>query len=75
MVRNVLIEAQAGAPAVGQVHPNIFDQAPLAGDSIEYPISRMRGSTSGIDGRTPSVTVALFQCLTHESEVDSEAVL
>ena len=34
-MRDLLIEAQPGEPAISQVHPDILDQATLTGDPVE----------------------------------------
>ena len=35
MVRNLLLEAQSGKPAPGQMHAQIFDQLALARDAVQ----------------------------------------
>ncbi len=62
VMRDLLIEAQAGEPAPRQMHAQFLHQLPLAGGChTNSRFTRMRSRSSAINGRTASLAVTRFQ--------------
>lgn len=70
MVRDFLIKAEARKPSVSQVHPYVFDQAALTGDSIQIADQQDAEEHFWINRGPTRVAVARLQGLSHESEID-----
>ena len=70
VVRNLLIEAQPGKPAISQVHPNLLDQAALTGNAVQVSDQQNAQEHFGIDRRPTRVAVARLQGLAYKREID-----
>src|SRR5271157_5313444 len=62
VVRNLLIEPQAGEPAPRQMHAQLFHQLALAGNAVQIANQQDAQQQFGIDGGTPSLAVAVLSC-------------
>jgi hypothetical protein len=70
VVRNFLIKAQAGEPAPGQMHAQLFHQLALASDAVQITNQENAQQQLGIDRRSTCVTVAVLQPLPHKIKTD-----
>ncbi len=70
VVWNLLIDAKAGEPAQGQMHPQLFDQPAFAGDSVEIPDQQNAKQQVRIDRWPAVLTVKVLQLLTDKGESD-----
>ena len=67
---NFLVEAEASEPVISKMHPNILNQAALAGDSVQIANQQNSKQNFWIDRRPPCMAVARLQGLTAEAEID-----
>ena len=70
VMRNLLIEAQAGEPAPRQMHAQLLHQFALAADAIQIADQQNAQQQFGINGRTASIAVTRFQPLPHKLKTD-----
>jgi len=70
VMRNLLIEPQAGEPAPRQMHAQLFHELPLAGDAVQIANQQNAQQQLGIDRRPSGFAVAVFQLLPHKLEAD-----
>jgi len=67
VVRDLLIEAQAGKPAPGQMHAQFFDQFALAGDAIQIANPQDAQQKLGVNRGPSRLAGAVLQLFAHES--------
>src|SRR6201993_1946246 len=67
---NLLIEAESGKPAPGQMHLQFLDQLALAGDTIEIADQQDAQQEFRIDRGSACIAVGVLQLLTNEIEAD-----
>jgi hypothetical protein len=70
MMRDLLIEPQAGEPPPCQMHAQLFHQFALARDAVEIADEQNAQQQLRIDRRATGITVAPFQLLPHKLEAD-----
>src|SRR5215475_3159234 len=70
MMWNLLIEAESGEPAPGQMHAQFLDQLPLAGDPVQIANQQNAQQKLGINRGSTRVAIAGFQLLSHKLETD-----
>ena len=58
---NLLVEAQTGEPAPGQMHAQFLHQLPLAGDAVQVADQQDAQQKLGINRGPTGLTVAVFQ--------------
>jgi hypothetical protein len=61
VVRNLLIEAQTGEPAPGQMHAQLLDQFPFAGNAVEIADQKNAQQKFGINRRPTGLAVTNVQ--------------
>ena len=69
-MRDLLIEPQTGEPAPGQMHAQFLHQSAFAGDAVQVADQQDAQQKLGINRRSASVAVAVFQPLPHELKAD-----
>src|ERR1035437_8423877 len=69
MVGNLVIQAQACKPAIGQVQTNFFHQFPVTADAVEIPQNEPADENFRIDRRTDSSFIEGSQSLAHKSKI------
>ena len=62
-MRDLLIEAQTGEPAPGQMHAQFLHQLALAGDAVQIADQQNAQQQLGINRRSTGLAVAVFQLL------------
>ena len=67
---NLLIEAESGKPAPGQMHLQFLDQLALAGDAVEIADQQNAQQEFRIDRGSARIAVGVLQLLTNEIEAD-----
>src|SRR6201986_2362580 len=67
---NLLIEAESGKPAPGQMHLQFLDQLALAGDAIEIADQQDAQQKFRIDRGSAGIAVGVLQLLPNEIEAD-----
>src|SRR6202040_3944811 len=67
---NLLIEAEPGKPAPGQMHLQFLDQLALAGDAIQIADQQDAQQEFRIDRGSACIAVGVLQLLTNEIEAD-----
>jgi hypothetical protein len=67
---NLLIEAESGKPAPGQMHLQFLDQLALAGDAIEIADQQDAQQEFRIDRGSARIAVGVLQLLSNEIEAD-----
>ena len=67
---NLLIEAESGKPAPGQMHLQFLDQLALARDPIEIADQQDAQQKFWIDRGSARIAVGVLQLLTNEIEAD-----
>src|SRR5215467_9735343 len=70
VMRNLLIEAQAGKPAPSQVHAQFFHQFAFAADDIQIADQQNAQQQFGINRGPTGITVAALQLLSQKLEVN-----
>ena len=70
MVWNLLIEAKAGEPTPGQIHPQLFDQLALARNPVQIPDQQNAKQQFRVDRWPAVLTVGVLQLLTDKGEAD-----
>ena len=70
MMGNLLIEAESGKPAPGQMHLQLLDQLALAGDAVEIADQQNAQQEFRIDRGSARIAVRALQLLTNEIEAD-----
>src|SRR6201987_3466873 len=67
---NLLIEAESGKPAPGQMHLQLLNQFALAGDAIQIADQQEAQQEFRIDRGSARIAVGVLQLLTNEIEAD-----
>src|ERR1700751_1349711 len=67
---NLLIEAESGKPAPGQMHLQLLNQFALAGDAIQIADQQDAQQEFRIDRGSACIAVGVLQLLTNEIEAD-----
>src|ERR1700752_3566819 len=70
VIGNLLIKAESGKPAPGQMHLQFLDQLALAGDAIEIADQQDAQQEFRIDRGSARIAVGVLQLLTNEIEAD-----
>src|SRR5215470_5749917 len=70
VMRNLLIEAETGEPAPGQVHAQLFHQLALARDAVQIANQQNAQQQLGVDGWPSGVALGILQLRSHEIEAD-----
>ena len=70
VMRNLLIETQAGEPAPRQMHAQFLHQLAFAGDAVQIADQQNAQQKFGINGRTAGIAVTRFQLLPHKGKAD-----
>ena len=63
VMRNLLIEAETGEPAPGQMHAQLFHQLAFTGDAVQIANQQYAQQEFGVNRGPPRLAVAVFQLL------------
>jgi hypothetical protein len=70
MMRNLLVKAQSGKPAPSQMHAQLFQQLPLAGDAVQIAQQQDPQQHFRVNRRSACLAVAIAQFVAHKLEAD-----
>src|SRR6266567_3280926 len=70
VVRNLLIKAQAGKPAPGQMHPQFLHQLALTGNAVQITNQPDAQQKLGVNRRSAGLAITRLQRLAHKGEAD-----
>jgi len=70
VMRNLLIETQAGEPAPRQMHVQFLDQLALAGNAVQIANQQNAQQELGIDRGASGFAIAVLEPLANKSQAD-----